>query len=81
MKLNGGGFETEVKMTIKTVIGGWRVVEVPISLAERPRGSHSKIRVLRDGMAILGAVLIGRRLYFVAFFTGTSFLTGFRARD
>jgi glycosyltransferase involved in cell wall biosynthesis len=57
MKLSGGGFETEVEMTIKAVIGGWRVVEVPISLAERPRGSHSKIRVLRDGMAILGSVL------------------------
>jgi hypothetical protein len=57
VKLSGGGFETEVELTIKAVIGGWRIVETPISLAERPRGSHSKIRVLRDGMAILGAVL------------------------
>jgi glycosyltransferase involved in cell wall biosynthesis len=57
VKLTGGGFETEVELTIKAVIGGWRIVETPISLAERPRGSHSKIRVLRDGMAILGAVL------------------------
>lgn len=58
MKLSGGGFETEVELTIKAVIGGWRIIEVPISLAERPRGSHSKIRVLRDGILILGAVLI-----------------------
>jgi hypothetical protein len=57
MKLTGGGFETEVEMTIKALIGGWSVVEVPISLAERPRGSHSKIKVLRDGVAILGAIL------------------------
>jgi len=57
MKLTGGGFETEVEVTIKAAIGGWRIVEVPISLEERPRGSHSKIRVLRDGVAILGAVL------------------------
>jgi glycosyltransferase involved in cell wall biosynthesis len=57
VKLTGGGFETEVELTIKAVTGGYRVVEFPISLAERPRGSHSKIRVLRDGVAILGAVL------------------------
>jgi len=57
MKLNGGGFETEVEMTIKAMILGCRVAEVPINLAERPRGSHSKIRVLRDGVAILGAIL------------------------
>jgi glycosyltransferase involved in cell wall biosynthesis len=57
VRLTGGGFETEVELTIKAVTGGWRIVEVPISLAERPRGSQSKIRVLRDGMAILGAVL------------------------
>jgi|SRR5262245_18245958 len=57
VKLTSGGFETEVELTIKAVTGGWRVAEVPISLAERPRGSRSKIRVLRDGMAILSAIL------------------------
>jgi glycosyltransferase involved in cell wall biosynthesis len=60
VKLTGGGFETEVELTIKAVIAraiGWRVVEVPINLAERPSGSHSKIKVLRDGVAILGVVL------------------------
>src|SRR5262249_30149994 len=57
VKLTGGGFETEAEMTIKAVVGGWGVVEVPISLVERPSGSHSKIRALRDGVAILGAIL------------------------
>jgi glycosyltransferase involved in cell wall biosynthesis len=57
VKLVGGGFETEAEITIKAMIGGWRVVEVPISVAERQKGSHSKIRVLRDGMVILGAIL------------------------
>jgi glycosyltransferase involved in cell wall biosynthesis len=57
MKLTGGGFEIEAELTIKAVNGGRRVIEVPISLAERPRGSHSKIRVLRDGVAILGVIL------------------------
>jgi glycosyltransferase involved in cell wall biosynthesis len=57
VKLTGGGFETEAEMTIKAVIGKWRVVEVPISLARRASGSHSKIKVLRDGVVILGAIL------------------------
>jgi glycosyltransferase involved in cell wall biosynthesis len=57
VKLTGGGFETEVELTINAVIWEWRIVEVPVSLAERPRDSNSKIRVLRDGMIILGAIL------------------------
>jgi glycosyltransferase involved in cell wall biosynthesis len=57
VKLTGGGFETEAEITIRAAIGGWRVVEIPISLIDRPIGSHSKIRVLRDGVVILGAVL------------------------
>jgi glycosyltransferase involved in cell wall biosynthesis len=63
VKLTGGGFETEAELTIRAVIGGWRVVEVPISLAKRPSGSHSKIKVLRDGIAILGAILALFREY------------------
>ncbi len=57
VKLTGEGFETEVELTIKAALGGWRIVEVPVSLAERPRGSHSKIKVARDGVAVLGAIL------------------------
>lgn len=57
VKLTSGGFETEVELTIKAVIGRWRVVEVPISLAKRPSGSYSKIRALHDGVAILGVIL------------------------
>ena len=57
VKLTGRGFETEVELTIKAVTGGYRVVEIPINLAERPRDSHSKIIALRDGMAIFIAVL------------------------
>lgn len=57
VQLTGGGFETEVELTIKAALGGWRIIEVPVGLAQRPRGSHSKIRVLRDGMAILNTIL------------------------
>jgi len=57
VKLTGGGFETEVELTIKAALGGWHIIEVPVSLAQRPRGSHSKIKVLRDGMVILNTIL------------------------
>jgi glycosyltransferase involved in cell wall biosynthesis len=56
VRLTGGGFETEVELTIKAVLGGWHIVEVPVSLTRRPRGSHSKIRVLHDGLAILRTI-------------------------
>lgn len=55
--LFGGGFETEAEMTIKAVQRGFRVIEVPVDLTERPTGSESKIRVVRDGMLILKTML------------------------
>ena len=57
VELTGGGFETEVELTIKAALGGWRIVEVPVSLTRRPRDSRSKIKVLRDGMVILSTIL------------------------
>src|SRR5262249_32981274 len=48
-QLTGGGFETEAELTIKAALGEWRIIEVPVSLIRRPRGSHSKIKALRDG--------------------------------
>ncbi len=57
VKLTAGGFETEVELTIKAALGGWRIVEVPVSVDQRPTGSRSKIKVLRDGMAILNTIL------------------------
>lgn len=55
--LFGGGFETETELTIKAVERGFRIVELPISLGERPAGSSSKIRIFRDGFLILNTIL------------------------
>jgi glycosyltransferase involved in cell wall biosynthesis len=63
VKLTGGGFETEVELTIRAMIEGWRVAEIPINLTKRPSGSRSKIRVVRDGMTILSAILLLFREY------------------
>jgi glycosyltransferase involved in cell wall biosynthesis len=55
--LFGGGFETETEMTIKALHRGFRIVEVPVDLVSRPAGSHSKIRLVHDGVIILTTIL------------------------
>jgi hypothetical protein len=55
--LLGGGFETEAEMTIRSIERGFRIVEVPVDLGPRAGGSESKIRILGDGLAILGTIV------------------------
>lgn len=57
LPLFGGGFEIETELTIKAVARGYRILEVPIDLTHRPSGSHSKIRIFRDGAIILNTIL------------------------
>ena len=57
LALFGGGFEIETELTIKAVARGYRIVEVPVDLAMRPEGSHSKVHFFRDGMVILSTIL------------------------
>jgi glycosyltransferase involved in cell wall biosynthesis len=51
--LFAGGFDTETEMTIKALARGYQIVEVPVDLTNRPEGSSSKIRIIRDGSLIL----------------------------
>ena len=57
MPLLSGGFEIETELTIKAVQRRFRILEIPTPLATRPPGSSSKIRILQDGMRILGTIL------------------------
>jgi glycosyltransferase involved in cell wall biosynthesis len=57
------GFEVEVEMTIKTLERGYRLVEKPTALRDRPQGSHSKLRKFRDGYRILWTILALMRDY------------------
>ena len=57
LPLFGGGFEIETELTIKTLERGYRIIEVPVDLSERPTGSESKIRLLRDGVRIVHTIL------------------------
>ena len=63
LPLFGGGFETEAEMTIKSLERGFSIVEVPVDLSHRAAGSHSKIRVVQDGLVILRTILTFFRDY------------------
>jgi glycosyltransferase involved in cell wall biosynthesis len=55
--LFAGGFEIETELTIRALARGYRIVEVATDLVPRPQGSHSKIRLVHDGMLILRTIL------------------------
>ncbi|MFL6519657.1 MAG: glycosyltransferase [Chthoniobacterales bacterium] len=57
LALFGGGFEIETELTIKAVMKGYRIKEIPVNLVARPGQSHSKVRLFRDGMVILSTIL------------------------
>jgi glycosyltransferase involved in cell wall biosynthesis len=61
VNLTSGGFQVETELTIKAIRAGFRVVEVPVNLRRRPLGSRSKLRPIRDGLAILAEMLALRR--------------------
>jgi glycosyltransferase involved in cell wall biosynthesis len=51
------GFEIETELTIRALQRRMRVQEVPVTLRERPPGSRSKLRAVRDGTRILRTML------------------------
>ncbi len=63
LPLFGGGFETEAEMTIKALQRGFTIIEVPVDLGVRAKGSSSKIRVVQDGFVILNCMLVLLRDY------------------
>ena len=63
LPLFGGGFETEAEMTIKALQRGFTIIETPVDLGTRPKGSSSKIRLVQDGFVILNCMLVLLRDY------------------
>ncbi|HEX9780339.1 MAG TPA: glycosyltransferase [bacterium] len=51
------GFESETELTVKCLVRGYRIEEIPIDLLPRPAGSRSKIRVVQDGVLILNTII------------------------
>lgn len=57
------GFEIETELTIKCLQRNYRIMEVPVNLSERPEGSKSKIRLIRDGFLIINTIFALLRDY------------------
>ena len=77
MPLSSRNFEVEVELTIKTTQRSYRLTEVPIRVRQRPVGSVSRLRVVRDGFRILWAITLLFRDYRpMAFFGGIGVALG-----
>lgn len=70
--LFGGGFEIEVELTIKALQRGFQILEIPVDLGQRPEGSRSKVRLMRDGIIILNMILALFRDYKPLTFFGSA---------
>jgi glycosyltransferase involved in cell wall biosynthesis len=63
VSLLSDGFQIETELTIQALHHRMRIVEVPVTLAERPAGGESKIRFLSDGFNILWTIFDLFRTY------------------
>jgi hypothetical protein len=63
LPLLSSGFEIETELTIKALECRYRVIELPVDLANRPEGSRSKIRYIRDGLIIMNMIFSLARDY------------------
>ena len=70
-----GGFETETEMTIQAIERNMIIMEIPIGIKSRPKGSYAKLRTYRDGLLILLTIAMYLRDHnplrfftFIAFF-------------
>ncbi len=61
LHLTSEGFEVDSELTIRALRARFRVAEHPVRLERRPPGSRSKLRPVRDGLAILRTMLALRR--------------------
>lgn len=50
------GFEIETEMTIHAVDKNFKIVEVPVTYRDRPKGSVSKLNTYKDGMKVLKTI-------------------------
>lgn len=50
------GFEIETEMTIHAVDKNFKIVEVPVTYRNRPKGSVSKLNTYKDGMKVLKTI-------------------------
>jgi len=67
------GFELETDMTLHALHRQFSIREIPIDYQDRPQGSYSKLKTVRDGARILLAIVrIFRQYRPLGFFSGLS---------
>lgn len=70
------GFEIETEMNLHALDKRFRIIDIPISYADRPDGSESKLNTTRDGIRITSTIFQIFRYYRpMAFFTCLSLFT------
>ena len=52
------GFEIETEMTIHAVDKNYKLVEMPVTYRDRPKGSVSKLNTYSDGMKVLKTIAV-----------------------
>lgn len=57
------GFEVETELTVRTLEGGFLILELPLPYRERPTGSESKLRTFRDGWRVILTIINITRNY------------------
>ncbi len=62
------GFEIETEMTIHAVDKNFKLVEIPVTYRDRPKGSSSKLNTYSDGFKVLKTIAVLFKEYKPAFF-------------
>lgn len=57
LPITTNGFEIETEMSIHAIDKGWRIAQIPVEYRDRPEGSESKLKTIRDGTKVLGTIL------------------------
>ena len=68
IRLNSKGFEVETELTIKSLIGDYKIVEIPIKYRKRQKNSKSKLSSFGDGYLIFYTIISMIRDYKPLFF-------------
>lgn len=80
IRLNSTGFEIETELTIKSLMEGYSIEEVPIRYKKRRKGSKSKLSSFGDGYLIFYTILSLMRdykpLFFFSILTFIFFISG-----
>ena len=50
-------FEVETEMTLQALDKNYTIIEIPIEYRDRPKGSHSKLNTISDGIKVIREII------------------------